>query len=174
MPDFFNLMRSSIMSLPPHEPTPPSCRRCRKCWPGAMTRHGLCYECMLIDKGQKPTERHHPFGRDSHTVDGIVVEIPGNWHRALDRRRSERPEILRRPGDNPLHQIAATVATFGEAADAVADVARRQGWPVWVANLADVFAKAAVSATDWLLILAGKLEEWCGPAWFAEMPRWQP
>jgi hypothetical protein len=135
-----------------------------------MTRHGLCYECMLIDKGKKPAELHHPFGRDNHAVVGIVVEIPGNWHRALDRRRSERPEILKRPGDNPLHQIAAALATFGEAAEVLADSARRQGGPEWVANLAEVFANAAASATEWLLILASKLEEWHGAAWIDAMP----
>ena len=149
--------------------------RCGERRPEAMTQRGRCYECTLRLGGRKCTEDHHPVGRDNGIVASIVVrEVPGNWHRALDSRRAQRPEILKRPGDNPLHQIAATVATFGEAADAVADVARRQGWPEWIANLADVFAKAAVSATDWLLILAGKLEEWCGPAWFAEMPRWQP
>jgi hypothetical protein len=128
---------------------------------------------MLIDKGRRPTELHHPFGRDNHAVAGIVVEIPGNWHRVLDGRRSERPEILRQPGDNPLHQIAATVATFGEAADVLADFVRRQGWPEWVANLADVYAETAPAA-DWLLILAGRLEEWHGAAWIDAMPPWQP
>jgi len=129
---------------------------------------------MLIDKGQKPTERHHPFGRDNRAVAGIVVEIPGNWHRVLDSRRSQRETIQRRPGDNPLHQIAAAVATFEEAAEVLADFARRQGWPEWVANLAEVFAKTAASATEWLLILASKLEEWHGAAWIDAMPPWRP
>jgi hypothetical protein len=128
---------------------------------------------MLIDKGKKPTELHHPFGRDNHAVAGIVVEIPGNWHRVLDSRRSQREKILRRPGDNPLHQIAAAVATFGEAADVFADFARRQGGPEWVANLADVYAEVG-SAADWLLILASKLEEWRGAAWIDAMPPWHP
>jgi hypothetical protein len=158
----------------PRDAAPKSCRRCGKSWPDAMTRCGLCYECVLIDQGRKPVERHHPFGGDNPIVVEIDVEIPGNWHRALDARRARRPEILKRPGDNPLHQIAAAVATFGEAAEVVADIARREAWPEWIAGLADIFANAAASTSDWLLVLAGKLDEWRGPAWIEEMPRWQP
>ena len=148
-----------------------SCRRCQDYWP--VTQRGLCYECVLRDKGRKPTERHHPFGRDNPAVAEIDVAIPGNWHRMLDSRRAQRPEILKRPGDNPLHQIAAAVATFGEVADAVADVARHQGWPEWIAQLADVFARGAESTTDWLLDLAGRLDEWLGTAGIGEMPQRQ-
>jgi hypothetical protein len=106
----------------------------------------------------------------------IVVEIPGNWHRVLDTRRARRPQILKRPGDNPLHQIAAIVATLGEAADALADFARREEWPRWVAVLADLLTKAASAAADWLLILAGKLDERLGPEWAGDldMPPWHP
>jgi hypothetical protein len=146
------------------------CRHCDESRPEAMTKHGLCYECMLIQIGRKGTEDHHPFGRDNE----IVAAIPGNWHRALDARRAQRPEVLRRPGDNPLHQLAADVATLAEAASAVADFARRQRWPEWVAELANIFANAADAAKEWLLILAGKLDEWCGPAWIGEMPKWRP
>jgi hypothetical protein len=156
--------------IPPDPPK--SCRRCGTSWPD-VTRCGLCYECVLIDQGRKPVERHHPFGNDDPIAAEIHVEIPANWHRALDARRARRPEVLKRPGDNPLHQIAAVVATLGEAAGAFADFARRQGWPEWVANLADIFANAADSAAEWLLILAGKLDEW-RPDWIAEMPEWRP
>jgi hypothetical protein len=161
-------------SQTPPDAAPKSCRRCGENWPDAMTRCGFCYECVLIGQGRKPTERHHPFGQDNSTVAEIAVAIPGNWHRALDIRRSRRPHILKRPGDNPLHQIAAAVATLGEAADVVADVARREVWPEWIAELAHIFANAAASTSDWLLVLAGKLDEWRGPAWVGEMPRWQP
>ena len=99
-------------------------------------------------------------------------EVPGNWHRALDTRRALRDEVLKRPGDNPIHQIAAAVATLGEAVEAFADFARRQGWPEWTAELADIFASAANSATEWLLKLAGKLDDW-RPGW-SEMPKWRP
>jgi hypothetical protein len=150
-----------------------SCRHCGESRPEAITQCGLCYECVLIDQGRKPVERHHPFGRDDPIVSEIDVEIPGNWHRALDARRALRDEVLKRPGDNPLHQIAAAVATLGEAADAFADFARRQGWPEWTARLADIFASAADSATESLLILAGKLDEW-RPGWIGEMPGWRP
>jgi len=119
-----------------------------------MRRSGLCYECVLIDQGHKPVERHHPFGRDNPIVAGISLEIPGNWHRAVDIRHARRPEILKRPGENPLHQIAAAIATFGEAADVVADVARRQEWAEWIVGLADIFANAAAltwfSPASWM------------------------
>jgi hypothetical protein len=82
--------------------------------------------------------------------------------------------MLRRPGDNPLHRVAAVVATVGEAAEALADYARRQEWPNWVAELADIFAGAAGDAANWLLILAGKLNDKLGPAWVEhlDMPPW--
>jgi hypothetical protein len=57
----------------------------------------------------------------------IAVAIPGNWHRAFDNRHACRPEILKRPGENPLHQIAAAIARLSDAADAIADFASRQG-----------------------------------------------
>jgi NTP pyrophosphatase (non-canonical NTP hydrolase) len=107
-------------------------------------------------------------------VGEIVVEMPGNWHRVFDHRRAQRPAILRHPGDNPLHRIAAVVASVGEAADALADYARRQEWPSWVAELADILAGAAGDVANWLLILAGKLDENLGPAWAEHMglPLW--
>ena len=147
--------------------------QCSEDRPEAMTRRGVCYECTLTHDGRKRAENHHPFGRYNENVTAISVEIPGNWHRVLNTRRSERPPILQRPGDNPLHQIAAAVARLGEAADAFADFARRQEWPEWITKLACIFANAAGSAAEWLLILAGKLDEW-RPGWISEMPKWHP
>jgi hypothetical protein len=100
--------------------------------------------------------------------------MPGNWHRALDHRRAQRSEILRSPGNNPLHRIAAVVAALGEAADALADFTRREDGPEWAARLSECFAEAACAATDWLLILAGKLDEHFGPDWAErlDMPPW--
>jgi hypothetical protein len=161
-------------SQTPFEAAPKTCRRCGESWPDAMTRCGLCYECVLIDRGRKPVERHHPFGRDNAIVAEIYVEIPGNWHRALDTRRAKRPDILKRPGDNPLHRIAAVVTTFGEAVDTVASFSRHQRWPVWVVKFAALLADAANWATDCLLILAGKLDERQGEAWIEDMPKWRP
>jgi hypothetical protein len=151
--------------------------RCSEKRSDAMTQRGAppCYECMLADLGRKRTEGHHPFGRNDPAFAETVVEIPGNWHRALDARRARRPKILKRPGEDPLHRIAAVVATLGEAADAVAEFARLEEWPDWVATIADLFARAAGAATDWLLILAGKLDERLGPTWAddMEMPSWR-
>jgi hypothetical protein len=164
-------------SRTPHDCGTKPCR-CGESRPETITQRGpfcgLCYECTKASRGHKRTEKHHPFGRHNAAVRKIVVEMPGNWHRALDVRRAHRPEILKRPGDNPLHCIAAVVATVGEAADAVADFARREDWPDWVAKHSDLFAEAAGVAADWLLILAGKLDEQLGPTWAEnlDMPPW--
>jgi hypothetical protein len=140
-----------------------------------MTRRGVCYECTRAQDGRKRTENHHPFGRYNKAVDAISVEIPGNLHRALDARRAERPPVLKRPSDNPLHQIAALVATLGEAAATFADFARRERWPEWTAGLADRFAIAADSAATWLLVLAGRLDDRLGPEWDRDLdlPLWE-
>lgn len=149
--------------------------RCGESRP-VITRHGICYECGRERQGCKRTEGHHPFGRGNPDIDAITVEIPGNWHRILDARRANRPENLRRPGDNPLHQIAAVVATLGEAADALAEYAQLQKWPDWVATLCKIFADAGENIAGWLLILAGKLEDQLGPNWAEKfgMPSWRP
>jgi hypothetical protein len=177
MREFSTLTRYFTMSQQ-RKPRSGNSHRC-KCGesrPEAMTRNGICYECQRTRQGCKPTELHHPFGRGNPHVDAITAEIPGNWHRVLDARRAQRPEIPKRPGGNPLHQIAAIAATFGEGADAVADFARRQKWPEWVAALCGIFAHGGQKVADWLLILAGKLDERLGPAWAEElgMPPWRP
>ncbi len=141
------------------------CRRCAEGRPEALTRHGLCYECTLARRGRNRMELHHPFGRHNATVEQIAIDIPANWHRVLDALRAQRPEVLKRSGDNPLHQIAAIVTTLGEAAEAFGDYARRAQWPEWSASLADIFARAAECAADWLLILAAQLNEGLGTTW---------
>ena len=96
--------------------------------------------------------------------------------RYFDAMRAERPENLKRPGNNPLHQIAAVVATFGEAAAALAEYAELEKWPDWVTALCGIFATAGQNVADWLLILAGKLDDQLGPNWAEkfEMPSWRP
>jgi hypothetical protein len=154
---------------------PKSCRRCSEDRPEAITQRGLCYECTLTQDGRKRSEDHHPFGRYNENVAAITVETPGNWHRVLDARRAERPPILQRPGDNPLHQIAALVATLGEAAATFADFALRERLPEWTAVLADRFATAADSAVTWLLVLAGRFDDRLGPEWdrHLRLPPWE-
>jgi hypothetical protein len=160
-------------SRPPRD-TDWKCRQCDESRPEAMTKRGLCYECMLIDQGHTPTERHHPFGRNNSIAAEIAVAIPGNWHRALDDRRAQRPKILKRPGDNPLHQIAAIATTLGEAAEAFADYARREQWPEWAARLADLLSSAAHCAANQVLVLAGHLDKRFGAEWTRdlELPPW--
>jgi hypothetical protein len=153
--------------------------RCGESRRDAMARQGRwpCYECVSERAGKKRTEEHHPFGRNIPAFAGRVVETPGNWHRVLHAQDANRPEVLKRPGENPLHQIAAIVVTLGEAADAVANYGRREGWPEWVANLGELFSQVAHLAADWLLILAGQLDEKLGSSWAEQLgmpPPWQP
>ncbi len=165
---------------PPYGPRSGDSKNCRcgECRPDAMAQQGQppCYECMLTRNSKKPTELHHPFGRGNPDIDAITAEMPGNWHRVLDARRARRPEILKKPGDNPLHQIAAVVATLGEAAAALGEFARLQQWPQWVPALCEIFASTGHNVAEWLLILAGKLDHKYGPAWAEEfgMPKWRP
>jgi hypothetical protein len=152
-------------------------RRCRNCdeyRPDAMTRHGLCYECRREAQGLKRTEEHHVFGRGRPDIDATTVEMPGNWHRVLGAACERRAKLLKRPGDNPLHQIAAVSIASGEVAAAFAEYARGQIWPDWAAGLADIFAEADRSVADWLLILAAKLEDQLDPDWVEkiDMPQW--
>jgi len=152
--------------------------QCGESRPETKARQGRwpCYECVCERGGKGRTEEHHPFGRNIPAFAKCTVETPGNWHRAFDDRRAKRPKNQKRPGDNPLHQIAAIVVTFGEAADVAADYARRQAWPEWVAKLGDVFSEAAQSAASWLLILADRLDEKHGPTWAEKLdmpPPWQ-
>ena len=108
------------------------CPRCGEDSPAPLTKHGCCYECA----SGHAAERHHVWGRANSPA---VVEIPGNWHRALDAMRGERCEALKRPGIDPLHRIAAVAATIGESAAAFADHVRRWEWAPWLADLATIF-----------------------------------
>lgn len=162
------------MSRPRRPRDRTGCRNCDECRPDAMTRHGLCYACCRESQGIKRTEEHHVFGRGRPDIDGITIKMPSNWHRVLDARRDRRPEVLKQPGENDLHQIAAVVVTFGEAAATVSEFAHWQQWPDWVTGLADIFAEAAQSEADRLLILAAKLEDELGSDWAEQMgmPEW--
>jgi hypothetical protein len=152
------------------------CKECgRECHPDAVTRHGYCYECSNVQQGRGPIEEHHVFGRGKPDSNKNKVKIPGNDHRVLGAKHDRRPDVLRRPGDNPLHRIAANVVTLGEAATAFAEFARLNHWLEWSIRLAVLLAAGADSVADWLLILAGKLEDRLGPGWADDlgMPLWQ-
>jgi hypothetical protein len=149
------------------------CRCCDWSFEGlgayARTRHGFCYECAT----RKRTERHHVWGKGNSSV---TIEIPGNWHRVLDGLRAERCELLKKPGADPLHRVAAAVTTIGEGAIAFAEFAERNSWPAWIADIAIAFANATKSGANWLLCLAGILADKHGPDWaeVVGMPAWKP
>lgn len=152
------------------------CKGCGlECHPDAMTRHGLCYECSNVQQGRGSIEEHHVFGRGKPDSNKNKVKMPGNCHRVLSTQHDRRPEVLRHPGDHPLHRIASTVVTLGEAATAFAEFARLNHWPEWSIRLALLLAAGADSVADWLLILAAKLEGRLGPGWADDlgMPQWR-
>jgi hypothetical protein len=99
-----------------------------------------------------------------------------NDHAVLTRLWHERCETLKHPGCDPLHRIAAGIATIGEGVEALADYARRNGWPPGIVQLASLFASCARRAADWLLCLAGELAERHGPDWAVQlgMPQFDP
>jgi hypothetical protein len=123
---------------------------------------------------RKATDGHHVWYRalDQNTV----VEIPEDVHAALTGLWRKRCEVLKEPGSDPLHRIAAAVVTIGEAAAALADYARRNRWPAWFVEIAELFAERATSIAHWLLCLAGRLADRHGPDWSLalDMPQWSP
>jgi hypothetical protein len=151
-------------------------KRCPQCgWGGPPTTNrddGLCYECA---NGRR-IERHHPWNLASFPELKATIPVPSNVNQVLGRLLTERCEVLKRPGADPLHRIAAASATIGEGADAIADYGRRNGWPAWFVEIARLFAKAAKSAAHWLLMLAGALAKAHGEGWVSAlgMPQWQP
>jgi len=130
---------------------------------------GLCYECTSGNK----TELHHVWGLANSPAE---IKIPGNKHRVLDGLKAERLDELKNPGDDSLRQLAAAIATIGEGAAYVADYARRNGWPEWIANIAAFFAKAAKSGAHWLLQLTAALDHRFNGDWATalDMPPWRP
>jgi hypothetical protein len=150
-----------------------SCPRCGYSGPPPTRRgDGLCYECVT---GRK-TERHHPWNAASFPELKATISIPANVNQVLGHRWSERCDELKNPGDDSLRQLAAAIATIGEGAAYVADYARRNGWPEWIANIAAFFAKAAESGAHWLLQLATALSCHFDGNWVTalDMPSWRP
>jgi hypothetical protein len=141
------------------------CPRCGENRPKATTRHGLCQGCATGIK----THRHHPWFRASFPQLKGTIRVPTNDHAVLTALWQERCEALKYPGTDPLHRGAAMVATIGEGCEAFADIARRKGWPPWVADLASLFARTAGSLAHWLLCLAGELEARHGPDWAIQL-----
>ena len=135
----------------------------------SATHHGLCYKCAT----GRETEPHHIWGVANSTA---TIEIPSNEHRILDGLKAERCGELKKPRADPLHQLAAAIATIGEGINYFADYARQNGWPEWVANIAAVFARAAKSGAHYLLCLAAALNRRFGQDWAAalDMPSWRP
>lgn len=150
------------------------CPRCGRVVPASayIASSECCYECLLTAAGKPHTEGHHVWGQASSPVE---VEIPGNAHRLLHASNGTRCEALKHPGDNPLHLISMVLATLADAADAVAAYAKCQDWPGWISTLALVLSAGARSGADWLLIVAGRLEEVHGSDWSSKLglPQWR-
>lgn len=136
-----------------------------------MTSRGCCHECAARADGRSTVEKHHVLGR---AVSDITVDIPLNWHRVLHAPAKRRDGVLLRPGDNPLHRIAAAIMCGVDIARAFADYGETHGTWQWAIDLARTTADIGEHAADWLLILAGWLEDRLGDEWFSELPPWRP
>jgi hypothetical protein len=139
--------------------------------PAAMTRRGCCHECAALADGRSTLEDHHVLGR---AVSDITADTPLNWHRVLHAAEKGRDEVLLRPGTDPVLGIAAAIMRGVDIARAVADYGETHGLWQWAINLARTLADIGEYAANWLLILAGWLEERHGAEWFRELPPWRP
>ena len=139
--------------------------------PAAMTWRGCCYKCAARADNRIVIENHHVLGCGQS---GISVDLPINWHRVLHAPDKRRDKVLLRPGNNPLHQIAAAIMRGVDIARAFADDAETLGSWQWAINLARIMADIGEHAANWLLILDGWLEDRLGAEWFRELPPWQP
>ena len=74
--------------------------------PAAMTWRGCCHECAARADNRPVIENHHVLGR---AQSDISVGLPINWHPVLHAPEKRRDEVLLRPGDNPVHRIAAAI-----------------------------------------------------------------
>jgi hypothetical protein len=139
--------------------------------PAAMTWRGCCHECAARADGRPVIENHHVLGR---AQSGISVDLPINWHPVLHAPDKSRDEVLLRPGDNPVHQIASAIMRGVDIARAFADYGETDGSEQWAIDLARIMAGIGEYAANWLLVLAGWLEDRLGPEWFKELPPWEP
>jgi hypothetical protein len=141
--------------------------------PAAMTERGCCHECAARADNRPVIENHHVLGRRQSD---ISLDLPLNWHRVLHAPEKRRDKVLLRPGDNPLHQIAAAIMRGVDIARAFADYGEAHAWWQWAINLARKMANIVEYAANWLLILAGWLEDRLGAEWFRDpgLPPWRP
>ena len=148
--------------------------KCPRCgWSGPpTTRQDDCYECVT---GRK-TENHHPWNVASFPELKSTIPTPASVNQLLGHRWGERCNELKYPGADPLRRLAAAIATIGEGVGCLADYARQNDWPEWVANIAALFARAATSGAHWLLCLSAALNRYFGEDWAAalDMPPWCP
>lgn len=139
--------------------------------PAAMTRRGCCLECAARADNRTATENHHVLGRGQSD---ISVDLPINWHGVLHADDKCRDELLLRPGDNPVLRIASAIMRGVDIGRAFADYGESAGWWPWALDLARTLADIGEQAADWLLILAGWLEDRLGAEWFRALPEWRP
>jgi hypothetical protein len=146
-----------------------TCNDCHRCVPaGAFIQsRGICYECSRRHAGNPTTEGHHVFGRS----EPIVVHIPANLHRAINRRQEARRPILKQKTNDPLLGAAQLFTIIAELAEAIADYARCLALPDWISNLADIIANACRNAADRQLSIHVQLVQQSGPDWHKQFVR---
>jgi hypothetical protein len=84
---------------------------CGEANPAALTRTAdgeiVCYSCLLVRRGRKPVEAHHPAGRHNNPA---TSPIPANDHRILSGYQRDWPvRTLTNPDSSPLLSAAASI-----------------------------------------------------------------
>lgn len=120
------------------------CPCCGQICGSEMTPRGLCYECATGNA----IEGHHIWGEPNSPE---TIAIPGNLHRNLHELKAERCDELKNPGADPIRQTAAKVITIGEAMQALADDARRNGEREEITGFMQRLAREARDLAHWLL-----------------------
>lgn len=105
----------------------------------------LCYECAQATGRRSTTELHHVIGKENDP--GLVIEVPGNEHRALSDLQQDWPaEIRHNPSRDPLLVLAALCRSL------------KDHLQLWVDRLSQV--------ASWLVALSKRLQADYGARWW--------
>jgi hypothetical protein len=105
----------------------------------------LCYECAQATSHRPTTELHHVIGKENDP--DLVIEVPGNEHRALSDLQQDWPaEIRHNPGRDPLLVLAALCRSL------------KDHLQLWV----DLISQVA----SWLVALSKRLQADYGIRWW--------